>query len=209
MTFFTLHRVSNSNIVSSVPALFGALSIHTMVICRKDPIRRKLAENKSRQCMLALSEIAKSWPVGMWTIKLFVNLMRRLTEQGSAVSGGSIVNVTSRIYDNQHGNGSPAGPAGYSESGISDHGPAHFSSGADSNQAILGHQPGAAHLPDPQVSEFVPQTADQLVYDSFWAGWLDNTFEVDMILQNGFGPFFSGPSGGMHGEGGGPGAMGF
>ncbi|KAF4422863.1 Cutinase transcription factor 1 alpha [Colletotrichum fructicola] len=45
-----------------VPALFGALSMHTIEICRKDSIRRQLAENKSRQCLLALGELSKSWP---------------------------------------------------------------------------------------------------------------------------------------------------
>ncbi|ODM20362.1 hypothetical protein SI65_03415 [Aspergillus cristatus] len=70
-----------------VPALFGALSIHTIVICRcrKDPVRRQLAENKSRQCMLALSVLANSWPVRIWISKAFVNLMRRLTGQEHSV----------------------------------------------------------------------------------------------------------------------------
>lgn len=81
-----------------VPALFGALSIHTIVICRKDHIRQKLAENKSRQCLLALSELAKSWPARIWIANAFVDLMKRLTGQMS--SGGSIVSVSTRIAGN-------------------------------------------------------------------------------------------------------------
>jgi hypothetical protein len=46
---------------------------------RADPLRRKLAENSSRQCMLGLSELSKSWPVGGWILQLFVHLMERLT----------------------------------------------------------------------------------------------------------------------------------
>ncbi|KXH31889.1 hypothetical protein CSIM01_02441 [Colletotrichum simmondsii] len=85
-----------------VPTLFGALSIHTIVICRKDPIRRQLAENKSRQCLLALSQLSKSWPVRLWISKSFVSLMRRLTGQGS------IVNVTSSIRASSNGSRSTA-----------------------------------------------------------------------------------------------------
>ncbi|KAL4730870.1 hypothetical protein ACLX1H_002912 [Fusarium chlamydosporum] len=88
----------------TIPAVFGALSIHTLVICRKDPIRRQLAGNKSRQCILALSELAKSWPIGLWITKFFVNLLRRLTGQGSALSAGSIVDVTSRIANTSRAN---------------------------------------------------------------------------------------------------------
>jgi Fungal specific transcription factor domain len=65
--------------VHLVPALFAALGIHAIVIRRKDPIQTQLAENRSRQCMLALSELAKSWPVGGWILRLFMTLMKRLT----------------------------------------------------------------------------------------------------------------------------------
>ncbi|RTE70314.1 hypothetical protein BHE90_015293 [Fusarium euwallaceae] len=66
-----------------IPALFAALAIHAIVIRRRDPIRRQLAENRSRQCMLALSELSKSWPIGGWILRLFVSLMLRLTGRES------------------------------------------------------------------------------------------------------------------------------
>jgi len=59
--------------------LFAALTIHSIIIRRADPVRRQLAENRSRQCMLGLSELSKSWPVGGWILHLFVQLMERLT----------------------------------------------------------------------------------------------------------------------------------
>jgi hypothetical protein len=49
------------------------------MILRNDSVRAQLAENKARQCMLALSELSKSWPVGGWILQLFINLFKRLT----------------------------------------------------------------------------------------------------------------------------------
>lgn len=80
-----------------VPALFGALSIHTIVICRNEPVHRQLAENKSRQCILALSEISRSYPVMIWITKSFVNLMTRMTGQAEKSSSSAIVNVSASI----------------------------------------------------------------------------------------------------------------
>lgn len=62
-----------------VPTLFAALSVHTIEICRKDHLHRRLAENRCRQCMLALMELSRSWPVAGWILRLFISLMRRLT----------------------------------------------------------------------------------------------------------------------------------
>lgn len=65
----------------SVPALFAALGMHAIVIRRKDTIRGQLAENRARQCMLAMSELAKCWPVAGWILHLFISVMSRLTGQ--------------------------------------------------------------------------------------------------------------------------------
>lgn len=75
----------------SVPAPFGALSIHTIVICRcrEDPIRRQLDEKKSWQRMLA-----KSWPDRICILNVFVDLMR-LMRHGPG--WGLIVNASSSI----------------------------------------------------------------------------------------------------------------
>ncbi|EXJ60793.1 hypothetical protein A1O7_04946 [Cladophialophora yegresii CBS 114405] len=65
--------------VHLAPALFAACSMHAIVIRRKSIIHGQVAENRARQCMLALSELAKSWPVAGWILRLFISLMTRLT----------------------------------------------------------------------------------------------------------------------------------
>ena len=159
--------------IFSIPAVFGALSIHTLVICRKDPIRRQLAGNKSRQCILALSELAKSWPIGLWITKFFVNLFRRLTGQGSAVSAGSIVDVTSRIARANEDNASgEAGSHNLAEAlnGFSQQPSSFFNSG---DGLGMEQQPGDMLYPD------------QFGFDSFWA---EDTIDVDLLLQHGLCP---------------------
>ncbi|OAA59736.1 Transcription factor [Niveomyces insectorum RCEF 264] len=71
-----------------VPALFAALSIHTIVIQRSDGVQKQLAENRARQCILALGELAKGWPVAGWILRLFMNLMKTLTGQSNAAPDG-------------------------------------------------------------------------------------------------------------------------
>ncbi|KAL4947585.1 fungal-specific transcription factor domain-containing protein [Aspergillus filifer] len=70
-----------------VPAIFAALSIHALVIRSSDLIQKQLAENRARQCILGMSELAKGWPVAGWILRLFINLMKRLTETGSYAAG--------------------------------------------------------------------------------------------------------------------------
>ncbi|KAB8271054.1 hypothetical protein BDV30DRAFT_228412 [Aspergillus minisclerotigenes] len=181
-----------SGLIHLVPALFSALSVHTIVICRKDPIRRQLAENKSRQCLLALSELAGSWPVKIWIAKAFLNLLRRLTVQGSA----SIINVSSSIANNRS-NAALSGRS--SSSGIHRaHSPKQTVSDSDRNEPMNR----ADHLSGPQFRDLHPsggftQAADHFVYNSFWASYLDNTFDVDLLLQNGLGPTLTGPFDGL------------
>ncbi|KAL2676430.1 hypothetical protein Neosp_010188 [[Neocosmospora] mangrovei] len=68
-----------------IPALFAALAIHAIVIRRNTPIHRQLAENRARQCMLALGELSKSWPVGGWILRLFISLFIKLTGQDPGI----------------------------------------------------------------------------------------------------------------------------
>ncbi|OBS26278.1 hypothetical protein FPOA_00218 [Fusarium poae] len=166
-----------------IPAVFGALSIHTLVICRKDPIRRQLAGNKSRQCILALSELAKSWPIGLWITKLFVNLLRRLTGQGSALSAGSIVDVRSRIANGSGVNEGPALDLSRSGNGlqISDEGMNGFS---QQNNSLFDNTNGSG-TGEHQVHDMLQQPSDQFGFDSFWA---EDTIDVDLLLQNGLCP---------------------
>ncbi|KAF6831229.1 cutinase transcription factor 1 alpha [Colletotrichum musicola] len=153
-----------SSQIHLVPALFGALSIHTIVICRKDPIRRQLAENKSRQCLLALSELSKSWPVRIWISKSFVNLMTRLTDQGAAPRGGAIVNVSSSIH-----NPNPSLHA--------------IEEGQDTPTGIMDTDSGFAHTTQPQDFQPDGEFSHALFYDNFWTSYLDNAFDVDLLIQ--------------------------
>ncbi|KAL5416895.1 hypothetical protein PMIN04_007958 [Paraphaeosphaeria minitans] len=80
--------------VHAVLSLFGALAMQTIVICSPDNIQRQLAQNKSRQCLLAFGELAKHWPVSMWIGKSFIDLLTRLTDH---VREDSLMKVSSRI----------------------------------------------------------------------------------------------------------------
>ncbi|KAI8237054.1 hypothetical protein K4K57_003269 [Colletotrichum sp. SAR 10_99] len=162
-----------------VPALFGALSMHTIEICRKDSIRRQLAENKSRQCLLALGELSKSWPVRIWISKSFVSLMTRLTGQDSAPSGGAIVRVSTSIH--------PASPGGQSP---------HET--VNDNQSASGvgdeHRDTTSTLNNgSETRNFdpygIPQANPHLFYDSFWTSYLDNAFDVDLLIHPNSGLF--------------------
>ncbi|UDD55176.1 hypothetical protein AFCA_002815 [Aspergillus flavus] len=153
-----------------VPALFGALSVHTMTLCREDCIRQKLAENKSRQCLLALCELSESWPVKIWFAKAFANLMSRLT----GIKVGSIVSVPSGIVDD-------AGSMGFSEEPVS---------------LPRRRSPAGATSWDLIASDFLPSSepsytsspADQLLDGLLPFGRIDSTFTPDMALCNSFEP---------------------
>ncbi|CZS75366.1 unnamed protein product [Fusarium graminearum] len=169
----------------TIPAVFGALSIHTLVICRKDPIRRQLAGNKSRQCILALSEMAKSWPIGLWITKLFVNLLRRLTGQGSALSAGSIVDVTSRIANTTRDNEGPAlEPSRVSASQNPDD---RINGSSQQNNTALGFFDNAngPGMGEQQTTNMLQQPADEFGFGSFWS---EDIINVDLLLQNGLCP---------------------
>ena len=182
----------------SVPALFGALSINTIAIWRKDPIRRELAHNKSRQCILALSELAKSWPVRNWILKAFVNLMRRLTGLSSG-AGGSITNVSSNIGSNRH----TMPPQRNLRSDSSQHAttsrnPPNCVNGNHTpnhrNETIVqptltsGQQPGDLH-----AHSDLSQLFDQFINDSLWTGCPDQSFDSDLLLEKSTGPPFCMP----------------
>lgn len=111
--------------------------------------------------------------------------MRRLTGRG-----GSIINVSSSIVRN-HSN-SAFERIGNSES---QHGATidESSHGFTANP-ILPNFPGIPESSYPGNSEsfnvhhYAPQMPDQLMYDSFLAGYLDNTFDPDLLLYNSLEP---------------------
>ncbi|KAF9632990.1 hypothetical protein BFW01_g3853 [Lasiodiplodia theobromae] len=172
-----------------VPSLFGALSVHTIAICRRDHVRQQLAENKARQCLLALSELAKSWPVKIWIAEAFVDLMERLTGQVS--SGGSIVSVSTKTASScsnhltQRATTPPAASAGNT-------------TGASVVLEKLDQ-------PDLHTSGVLPQTAGTTAYsDPFWGGYADNNaFDIDFLLHTSLGPVLSAPFSGQGGTEGG------
>ncbi|KAH7143482.1 fungal-specific transcription factor domain-containing protein [Dactylonectria macrodidyma] len=177
----------SSALIHLVPALFSALSIHTIVICRTDSYQRQLAENKSRQCMLALSVIAKSWPVRIWISQSFVNLMKRLTGP-DAVSSGPIVSVSSSIATSAR-NAVSIGPGnlpGVRNDHSQDIGSYISQSSFEQSShctCATGPQSGGIH-----AYGCLWKAADQFVHDSLWAGYLDSAMDVDFFLHNYIGP---------------------
>ncbi|KAF5646564.1 cutinase transcription factor 1 beta [Fusarium sp. NRRL 25303] len=180
--YILLFRPKAIEDLTPVPAVFGALSIHTLVICRKDPIRRQLAGNKSRQCILALSELAKHWPVGLWIMRFFGNLMRRLTGQGSAVSAGSIVDVTSRIANCNRNEDSTLNTSAEVSRATSQ---TLAENGGPFTDATNAQVAGAVM----ETNDLFQQPADQFGFDNFWA---EDTIDVDLLLQHGLCPLLPG-----------------
>ncbi|KAJ5112594.1 hypothetical protein N7532_000639 [Penicillium argentinense] len=176
----------HSGLIHLVPALFSALSIHTIVICRKDSIQRQLAENKSRQCMLALSVIAKSWPVRIWISKAFVNLMKRLTGQGQNLNG-PIVNVSSSILTTPY-NGSSLkqteqwNMASERSQNITNQAAPNMLEPSSHCTCNNGANSGGLH-----AQGCLWQAPDQFIHDSLWVGYLDNALDVDLSLHDGGG----------------------
>ncbi|KAH7128999.1 fungal-specific transcription factor domain-containing protein [Dactylonectria macrodidyma] len=171
-----------------VPSLFAALSIHTLAMGTTNTIQRQLAENKSRQCILALGELTKVWPVGMWVVKSFSNLLRRLLSRGS-LSDQALQARTSSEEEMDPGAGSAAilqvdvmgqqlppllhpQPATGLEFGA----PSMASSQAGGLSTAPWFQFHA--YPDHFFG-----TADQLAYDSTWFGCLENMIDMELLQQ--------------------------
>lgn len=186
----------------SVPALFAALSIHAIGIRHENPIRRQLAENRSRQCMLALSELAKSWPVASWVLHLFKNLVSRLTTQSSG-PGGTSANVNPEAV---HENRIMAAPVLYPSSHTRDHTPGSRPArdGHDkmpTPESVGTFEPvdqSLRNLPDPTFQnqhglDYMNQSANQLVSDAVWASYLDCSAELDFLLHHNVDEVFGEP----------------
>ncbi|KAF7563928.1 hypothetical protein G7046_g205 [Stylonectria norvegica] len=69
--------------IHTIPAIFNALAIHLLVLCTSSKIRHELAENRWRICMLGLSVMQESWPVGGWVYRFFATIMDRLKAKSS------------------------------------------------------------------------------------------------------------------------------
>jgi hypothetical protein len=177
----------------SVPAIFSALSIHAIVIRRRDPILRQLAENKARQCMLAMSELAKLWPVGGWILRLFVNLMRQLTgsNQGPVAvpNNSGQPNATSNHTTNTAD--AVQLPSPRQEPSIGNMlsrlaTPNSLDRFETENQA---HNIVGVEQPREQVSiDYFQQAATQLLSDTLWAEGVETGYDFEF-------PIYSNPAG--------------
>lgn len=176
-----------------VPSLFSALSIHSLAMCQKNPILRQLAENKSRQCILALGELAKCWPVRMWIVKAFLNLMRRLNST-SGHQQGSILNNADESMPGAQRQPLNQGIAPTVEGqNVRPDDTAPVSRELDQYC-----RPGSQVIDDPladliQPAQLAPDyfsgAADQFVHDSFWLEHLDHGLNLDDLQRELSGTF--------------------
>ncbi|KAH7007779.1 fungal-specific transcription factor domain-containing protein [Ilyonectria destructans] len=174
-----------------VPSLFSALSIHSLVVYRMGAVQRQLAENKSRQCILALSELAKIWPVGMWIVRSFLNLMRRLTSKGSAAIEPRRARVASEMEINSRGD--PAFTDVYASSthpatSVLETPTTSYDSNFTSRTMYTPSSPATntvvSNFTQPQIGpDYFSGAADQFVHDSVWLGYLDHGLDMDFLQR--------------------------
>ena len=66
--------------------------MHIWALCTSSEVGRELAENRCRTCILGLSVMQESWPVGGWVYRLFVSIMKRLkARSGSSTRDDGLV----------------------------------------------------------------------------------------------------------------------
>jgi hypothetical protein len=137
--------------------------------------------------MLALSELAKSWPVGGWILRLFMNLMSRLTGQGSGFDNSNAsTNVSGRFRNN--GNTSQS----LNSEGVQ---PSFGDAGLDAQGKIVTPTSLDRFDPVPERQQHVDygqQVADQLITDALWT---NNGFDFDFMFQHTPGTFLPPPFG--------------
>lgn len=157
-------------------------------MCQKNSILRQLAENKSRQCILALGELANCWPVRMWIVKAFLNLMRRLNT--SSNQQGSV-----RDNEDELMSGVQREPMEQGMMAIVE-GQAVRPDDTDTATGLQGldhHcRPDSRIIDDPladfiQTAQFAPDyfsgAADQFVHDSFWLEHLGHGLNFDDLQR--------------------------
>ncbi|PCD23202.1 hypothetical protein AU210_014725 [Fusarium oxysporum f. sp. radicis-cucumerinum] len=181
-----------------VPSLFSALSIHTLAISQKNAIHRQLAENKSRQCILALTELAKIWPVGMWVVKSFSNLLRRLLSRGSLSSQEPQPYIPSgdgpENGDNSAPHSQPNIALGEPLLAVEPHtepGPRTPIPERDvsntTDEFLLGSlssgAPTAQFFQPHAYPDYFLGTMDQSEYDSAWYDSLENMLDVELLQK--------------------------
>lgn len=156
-----------------MPAIFAALSIHALVVRGNDSIQKQLAENRARQCILGMSELAKGWPVAGWILRLFINLMKGLTGHAGVYDTGPA----------QPLEGFPNGDLGLGQQSAqpapSTRNPASYSV-ENTDKYLMANCGTICH--DGRDS-FGLVEADQLLTDIIWAPD-QNDFDFDIMLNS-------------------------
>lgn len=134
--------------------------------------------------MLAMSELAKSWPVAGWILRLFINLMKKLTDQN--VRYDSNLDRSRQDRTGYGGNSSMDSPSAATRSGTNRTMQMGHGLGNLINQPVEADQLSA------RVEEWnAIQQSDQLLSDVIWAPD-QNNFDFDLLFQgqsNGSLPF--------------------
>jgi hypothetical protein len=60
--------------------------MHAVVLRKRGLVQHQAAESHARLCLIALSQLQKSWPVCGWILRLFVSLLKRI-----AVDEGEVI----------------------------------------------------------------------------------------------------------------------
>lgn len=156
-------------------------------MCQKNPILRQLAENKSRQCILALGELAECWPVRMWIVKAFLNLMRRLNTTPSHHQGFTPHNQDYSV------SGTQKDPIDQGRAPAMEGQTVEPDDTATGSRDLDQHsRPDARVIDDPladliQPAHLAPDyfsgAADQFVHDSIWLEHLGHGFNLDDLQR--------------------------
>ncbi|KFX91423.1 hypothetical protein V490_05907 [Pseudogymnoascus sp. VKM F-3557] len=72
-----------------VPCIFGALTMHTIMISNGSLMQRRLTNNRAQLCVLGLSQVRNSWPCSDWVYRLFVSLLEKLNARPSQIQEAS------------------------------------------------------------------------------------------------------------------------
>ncbi|RFU30531.1 hypothetical protein B7463_g5824, partial [Scytalidium lignicola] len=152
-----------------VPTIFAALSIHTLVIRGGDSIQKQLAENRARQCILGMSELAKGWPVAGWVLRLFINLMRRLTGQSEAYGSS----LDQRRERNLSVNQDVVQPPSMNGTNLTSFLSVNIDECVTANNGSIGDQVG---------NGFDLLQTDQFMADIMWAD--QNDLDFDIMLKS-------------------------
>jgi len=55
-----------------------------------DEVSKKLADHRAQMCMLGLSEMQEPWPCGGWILRVFVRIMEKVKNRGTAKAAKSL-----------------------------------------------------------------------------------------------------------------------